>query len=752
MRHVLSRRPGAQAPTDSGARVRVWRASAVALLALPWLLFAPRAAAFSVSLTGGGSGQVVRWPTSALTYSLHPACSADLPAAACLDEVRASFAAWTGQACSAIQFTEGAPSSNLKLTSVGYDTNGINELAWIENSQWTYGTYVLGVTSPVFYNDGTIIEADIAFNGYLQTWSMSGADYSTDVKSVAVHEIGHFFGLQHVLGGYDSGNPPTMAPTADPFMQSRTPEADDLKGLCFLVPKGAYTCSSDADCPHIVAVSQGQEYYAGILSCTNGSCGDVSNQIPQGTGALGDTCTNDYDCADPGFCQSLSTGSGVCGSPCAPASDTCPAGFSCVAYSNAPDQGVCLADQGGSTGPKAAAGEPCQYSTDCQSLLCVQDSSGSFCRDKCSADGDCSGGQSCMPLSGQSYGACLDASTPPPTGDGAISDPCTSGADCASGLCAGDGTAYVCTQRCDASSPCPTGYDCFGFTDGSGGGCFPAAGQAPVGAPCQYSNDCASGSCVAFEGGGDPFCTAPCQGDADCPCGTTCTATTTDSICAPGPKVGCVPEGAACAADGECSSGLCTGGVCAAACSIYQPATCGAGGGCARVEPGAPDGICTGPGPASDGKPCADDAACQSLLCHEGLCARPCNPYAGTAPGAACAADEACAVAAGTVGVCAAAPPQGQPDAGSSSGPDSGGAGGAGDAGGAQGDTVGAADVSPGPTPFPGGSGGGGGCSAGASWHGSDHGSSPGSSHKSGRAGLALALLMGLAWVVRSRR
>ena len=172
--------------------------------------------AFAVSLAKQTTGAVVYWPSPKMGFWLHPACSADLPTPQCLDEVRKSFQTWAASTCTAATFADLGYSDSLKLTAIGYNTDGKNQVAWIENSAWVMGKYVLGVTSPVFYSDGTIIEADIALNGYLRTWAMTGKVNSIDVRNVMVHEIGHYFGLQHALGGYAPENPPTMAPTADP--------------------------------------------------------------------------------------------------------------------------------------------------------------------------------------------------------------------------------------------------------------------------------------------------------------------------------------------------------------------------------------------------------------------------------------------------------------------------------------------------------------------------------------------------------
>ena len=112
---------------------------------LLWSITTPtQVHAYSVSLADGSQGPLVRWMTNSLSYYLHPSCSADLNAASCLNAVRASFDEWEDPTCSALNFTEVGFSNNLQLTAVGYSGNDKNEVAWIENSQWTCLLY----TSP----------------------------------------------------------------------------------------------------------------------------------------------------------------------------------------------------------------------------------------------------------------------------------------------------------------------------------------------------------------------------------------------------------------------------------------------------------------------------------------------------------------------------------------------------------------------------------------------------------------------------
>ena len=84
------------------------------------------------------------------------------------------------------------------LTNGGANQN--NEVTWVEDSDWSYGSGVLGVAAPLWYvASGQIIEADIAFNGLHHQWTTGEPINAVDVKSVVLHEVGHWFGIQHYL-------------------------------------------------------------------------------------------------------------------------------------------------------------------------------------------------------------------------------------------------------------------------------------------------------------------------------------------------------------------------------------------------------------------------------------------------------------------------------------------------------------------------------------------------------------------------
>jgi hypothetical protein len=635
------------------------------LAALVILIGPSTALAYSIGLTEGTTGNIVKWTTTSPHFYLHPDCSTDLNTTACLNEARAAFSAWQNVSCSNLSFVDNGFSNNKALTAVNGGQNDKNEVAWIENGVWQFGTYTLGVTAPWFSSTGKVLEADIAMNGYLQTWSINGQDYSTDVRNVLVHEIGHFFGLQHVLGGFSQNDPPSMGPKADPFMQSQTPNADDQAGICFLYPAGAWSCSSDNDCPKINADGPQGEYYAGVLSCQGGKCGGFSNNVPKGTAVIGETCAADYDCVDPYFCQPVQGGYGVCASECKPSNPNCPSGYDCVAFSNVPDKGVCLEKQGGPSGGQKNIGEPCTYSTDCKSLLCVGESGGSVCRQICYNASECPAGEACMPLQGVNYGACYpDSGTNPNTGK-EVGETCVGGSECKSGLCAGSNNIYLCTKPCINTSQCPENYECVDLT-GGGGGCFPKQGSTTppgsgkeLGEPCEFSSDCKSGQCITLSGSA-PFCTAECTSPFDCPCGMQCVQIQGGGgVCSNSTPQACLKEGEACGGDGECVSGFCKGGLCAEPfCSVLGGlGQCPAGQACQRNDLGSVEGMCMPAGMTQLGGGCVTDPACASLFCHEGVCSEPC-----AVDGTGCAPTEMCAPITGELGVCLPKPVEPTPD------------------------------------------------------------------------------------------
>ncbi len=195
----------------------------------------------------------------------------------------------------------------------------------------------------------------------------------------------------------------------------------------------------------------------------------------------------------------------------------------------------------------------------------------------------------CDPADGCSYlqivGACDDG------------DPCTSGDNCSTGTCAGDGLG------CNDQNPC-TSDSC-----AAGVGCLSTPNSLPCsdGDACTEGDLCAGGAC---QPGGATACNdgAPCTIDG-CQPGIGCTTV---------PGAGPCDDGNACTEDDLCAGATCSGSF--VSCVDGNPCTkdsCDPVSGCVNAP--APDG-----GVCSDGTPCTTGDACASGQCvgeDAGLCA-----------------------------------------------------------------------------------------------------------------------------------
>jgi MYXO-CTERM domain-containing protein len=210
---------------------------------------------------------------------------------------------------------------------------------------------------------------------------------------------------------------------------------------------------------------------------------------------------------------------------------------------------------------------------------------------------------------------CVDRACVPVTGDGGICSPCTSGGDCAAGICLGypDGSGY-CGRSCSSSSECG-GDQCVNIT-GVGGQCVRVSGGTP--------------SCTATTPTG-------CTNDSECASSERCV----DGDCEPRPMVG-ASIGEVCNGPSDCTSALCFRSECSQSCDWLEPGSCPAGFYCSGEATGScgGSGICLRgtAGAAVNGASCSAATDCASLYCASGVCSEPCIPggAAGCADGFAC--------------------------------------------------------------------------------------------------------------------
>jgi hypothetical protein len=634
---------------------------------------------FSIATVGG---KEVKWSIFNVGYYLDTNGWSGISNGSDRQAIIAAFNDWQAVSCAKLKFNKLGDTTISNVLPTGADGNGKNELIWKEG-YWPFGNNVLGVTSPLYGFSGTISEADIAFNGTIK-WNTSGSMwYSTDVKSVGIHEIGHFFGLQHNLS-FNENDPPTMAPYADPYGKSATLHQDDKNAICYLYPASSYSCSSASECPYVVMDnSQGQEYYASHYKCSSNKC--VPETGSSGPGQLGANCTNDSSCNSGLFCVQTTEGN-WCSQWCSVSGQDCPDGFGCFLVEQGSDEGICAGGQN-----DKVFGEYCFGDSDCKSpFFCLEWWSGPFCTKSCTdVDGGtgCPTGYTCYPSaeSPSGGGACFPG-TVSKKDDGKA---CSYSSDCKSGLCFPDpGTeSKYCRTKCDpgAGTGCSGSFKCIAFpgdVTGTKGGCVPKA-QLPEkadGASCDIDWQCASGYCYYDAELGSSTCRKTCNpASPNCPSGEACMEVGYNTgACLPAPDP--QPEGSWCLHHYECTTGYCVAlpGTDKKACRN----ACTSGSGCANGyqcvfydDPGV--GACMPVG-KDLGEVCSSSTECTTQICWSqsgaSVCLPPCgdagcpdgftcyemSPYgavcieqAGTfADGAACVTDKQCLSGICLSGIC----------------------------------------------------------------------------------------------------
>jgi len=203
---------------------------------------------------------------------------------------------------------------NAGNTTLKYNANdGQNVFMWQSGSwpgQLGDVNSVIGVTMPVWDNNSAIFDADIVYNNVGFCWNDTGNNNCVDTLSIAVHEDGHFLGLDHsnVSGA-------TMEPFYGGGNSLASIEQDDIDGVCALYPSQGTAVSSGSgsgggDCqtcanntangvcsPQFQACSASQQcvnYYNCVTQCGNQACADnCAAQFPTGAQIYGQL----VDCA-----------------------------------------------------------------------------------------------------------------------------------------------------------------------------------------------------------------------------------------------------------------------------------------------------------------------------------------------------------------------------------------------------------------------------------------------------------------------
>ena len=160
------------------------------------------------------------------------------------EAVGRAFATWQAVPTATVSFEEVGftgvrPSAEDGMTTVGFeDRSDLDER-------------VVAVTSILLeITTGEIVESDIVFNT-ASRWSVDGGGLGFDVETIALHEIGHLFGLGHsAIGETEIGDGSRRLVGAETIMfplaftigstQGRTLRPDDVAGVSDLYPGASF--------------------------------------------------------------------------------------------------------------------------------------------------------------------------------------------------------------------------------------------------------------------------------------------------------------------------------------------------------------------------------------------------------------------------------------------------------------------------------------------------------------------------------
>ena len=227
-------------------RKRLSLGLACAVTAVALSLALPAFSYLSELTRTGGTVVPNHWDFKAfpVAWNLNPATGSNITGSENVANVmQAAFTTWTTSPNTILLVTRGADSS---VTAESSSPSNINLICFVcRDADFNKDSEALAVTITTTANmagesdghggmthfPGQIVKADILFNTSTP-YSTDGAGSAQDLQTVATHEVGHFFGLDHsgVVGA-------VMFPFAAPLKRSLG--YDDVAGISSVYPKAA---------------------------------------------------------------------------------------------------------------------------------------------------------------------------------------------------------------------------------------------------------------------------------------------------------------------------------------------------------------------------------------------------------------------------------------------------------------------------------------------------------------------------------